>query len=128
MGYRPAGGPAGVLGGIVLVLAFAFAFSLSWIWTSLALVLRTPQAVSIAGLVVIFPLTFVSNVFVNPNTMPSMLGLFVDVNPVSHLVTAVRSLMSGVPSAAEIAVVVACCAVLIAVFAPITAYLYARKS
>lgn len=126
MGYRPAGGPQGVAEGVLLVLAFAF--SVSWIWTSLALVLRTPQSVGVVGLVVLFPLTFVSNVFVDPATMPDLLRAFVSVNPVSHLVTAVRGVMAGAPNVADVAVVVGSCAALIAVFAPVTAWLYRRKA
>jgi ABC-2 type transport system permease protein len=40
MGFRPNGGPLGVLAAVALVLVFAL--SLSWIWTCLGLVLRTP--------------------------------------------------------------------------------------
>src|SRR5580658_5772057 len=56
MGYRPAGGAGGVTLGVGLVLIFAF--SVSWIWTSLGLVLRSPQAVTVISYVVQFPLTF----------------------------------------------------------------------
>lgn len=126
MGYRPAGGVLGVSAAIALVLAFAF--GVSWVWTSLALLLRTPQAVGSIGLVVMFPLTFASNVFVAPGTMPSLLRAFVEVNPVSHLVTAVRSLMAGTPDRPEIVIALALSAALIAVFGPATAYLYRRKS
>ena len=47
-----------------------FAFALSWVWTTLGLVLRTPNAVMSIGFVVLFPLTFLSNIFVDPDTMP----------------------------------------------------------
>lgn len=71
---------------IALVLVFAFA--LSWVWTTLGLVLRTPNAVMSIGFVILFPLTFMSNVFVDPGTMPSWLRAFADANPMSHLATA----------------------------------------
>jgi len=71
MGYRPAGGATGVLLAVALILIFGF--SVSWIWTTLALVLRSAQAVSILSFAVQFPLTFASNVFVNPATMPGWL-------------------------------------------------------
>lgn len=68
MGFRPDGGPVGVLLAVALLLGFSF--SMAWIWTALALVLRTPSAVSNVSLLFVFPLTFASNVFVEPRTMP----------------------------------------------------------
>jgi daunorubicin/doxorubicin transport system permease protein len=126
MGYRPDGGVPGVLAGIGLLLAFAL--SLSWAWTALALVLRTPQAVMSTGTVILFPLTLASNVFVQPRTMPGWLQAFVCVNPVSHLVTAERGLLAGHPAAGQIAWVLLAAAALLAVFAPLTGYLYARRA
>lgn len=93
MGYRPAGGVAGVLAATGLVVLFASA--LSWAWITLGLVLRSPNAVLSAGFVILFPVTFMSNIFVNPATMPGWLHGASNVNPVSHLVTATRALMAG---------------------------------
>jgi ABC-2 type transport system permease protein len=126
MGYRPPGGAPGTLAGIGLLLAFALC--LSWAWTALGLVLRTAQAVMSTGTVVLFPLTLASNVFVQPQTMPGWLQAFVRINPVSHLVAAERGLLAGHPAAGQIAWVLLSAAVLLAVFAPLTGYLYARRA
>jgi ABC-2 type transport system permease protein len=126
MGYRPHGGAPGVLAAIGLLLVFALC--LSWAWTALGLVLRTPQAVTSAGTVLLFPLTLASNVFVQPTTMPGWLQAFVRVNPVSHLVTAERGLLAGHPAAGQIAWVLLAAAALLAVFTPLTGYLYARRA
>jgi ABC-2 type transport system permease protein len=125
IGFRPGGGAPGILAGIGLLLVFALA--LSWVWTTLGLLLRTPQAVMSAATVVLFPLTLASNVFVAPHTMPGWLQAFVTVNPVSHLVTAERALLGGHPAAGSIAWVLLASAVLAAVFAPLTAWLYGRQ-
>jgi len=125
IGFRPAGGAPGTLAGIGLLLVFALA--LSWAWTSLGLLLRTPQAVMSTGTVVLFPLTLASNVFVAAHTMPSWLQAFVRVNPVTHLVTAERALMAGQPAASQLAWVLLASAALVAVFAPVTAWLYGRQ-
>jgi ABC-2 type transport system permease protein len=125
IGFRPAGAAPGVSAGIGLLLVFAL--SLSWVWTTIGLVVRTPQAVMSIGTVVLFPLTLASSVFVRPRTMPGWLQAFVDVNPVSHLVTAERGLMGGHPAAGQITWVLVASAVLVAVFAPATARLYARR-
>lgn len=126
MGYRPRGGAPGTLAGIGLLLAFALC--LSWAWTALALVLRSAQAVMSTGTVVLFPLTLASNVFVRPRTMPGWLQAFVRVNPVSHLVTAERGLLGGHPAGGQVTWVLLAAAILLAVFAPLTAYLYARRA
>ncbi len=125
IGFRPAGGAPGVLAGLGLLLVFAL--SLSWAWATLGLLLRTPQAVMSVGTVVLFPLTLASNVFVSPQTMPGWLQAFVNVNPVSHLVTAERGLMAGQAGLGEVAWVLLAAAALAAVFAPLTAWLYGRK-
>lgn len=126
MGFRPAGGVVGVVSAVALLLAFSF--SLAWIWTALGLVLRTPSAVQNISLLVVFPLTFASNVFVDPETMPGWLEAFVDVNPVSHLVTAVRGLMDGTVTSGQIGWVLVASGVLVGVFAPLTMYLYRNKN
>ena len=125
LGFRPAGGIVGVLLSVALLLVFSF--SLSWIWTTLGLVLRTPNSVMGVSMMVLFPLTFVSNIFVDPQTMPSWLEVIVGANPITHLVTAVRGLMNGAVAAEQIGWVLLTSGVLIAVFAPLTMYLYRNK-
>ena len=53
-----------------LALVVVFSFGLSWVFTTLGLVMRSPNAVMNAGFMVIFPLTFLSNIFVDPTTLP----------------------------------------------------------
>ena len=79
------------------------------------------------GFVILFPITFLSNVFVEPDTMPTGLRSFADVNPISHLVTAARGLMDGTATAAQVLWVLAASAVLTALLAPLTAWLYRRR-
>lgn len=79
-------------------------------------------------MMILFPLTFLSNIFVPPETLPPWLEWFVGVNPISHVVDAVRSLMDGSPDGGAIGLVFVYCAVLLAIFAPITMYLYRNKT
>jgi len=125
LGFRPEAGIGGALLAILLVVVFAF--SLSWVFTAVGMVLRSPNAVLNGGFMVLFPLTFLSNTFVEPSTLPSALEAFVDVNPISHLVTASRGLMDGTASAEELGIVLGTAAVLTAVFAPLTTYLYRNR-
>jgi ABC-2 type transport system permease protein len=124
LGYRPDAGVPGVVAALALVVVFAF--GLSWVFTTLGLVLRSPNAVMNAGFMGIFPLTFLSNVFVEPSTLPSALEAFVNVNPISILATASRGLMAGTAHGSDIAIVLGTAAALTAVFAPLTTRLYHR--
>jgi ABC-2 type transport system permease protein len=126
LGYRPDAGVPGALAALALVIVFAFA--LSWVFTTLGLLLRTPNAVMNAGFMAIFPLTFLSNVFVEPATLPRALEAFVNVNPISILADASRGLMDGNAEGGDIAVVLATAAALTAVFAPLTSHLYRNRS
>jgi ABC-2 type transport system permease protein len=97
------------------------------VWTTLGLVLRAASAVSNLSLLVLFPLTLASNVFVDLQTMPTWLQAFIDVNLISHLVTASRGLMAGKITAGQVGWVLVASAALTAVFAPLTVHLYRNK-
>ncbi|MBZ6230281.1 ABC transporter permease [Streptomyces olivaceus] len=125
MGFRPVGGAHGVLAGMLLLLVFSFA--LSWVWTMFGLMLRSEKSVMVVSTTVMFPLTFLSSILVNPDTMPGWLQVFVDNSPVTHLCEAVRGLMTGSWPEVAIAWVLAWTGVLMLVFAPVTMWLYARK-
>ncbi|KUJ38494.1 ABC transporter permease [Streptomyces sp. MI02-2A] len=125
LGYRPGGGIGGVLAGIALLLVFSFAFS--WIWTMFGLMLRTEKSVMSVSMMVIFPLTFLSNVFVDPRTMPGWLQAFVNNSPITHLAAAVRGLMAGDWPAGEVAWSLGWAGLFLLVFGPVTMRLYNRK-
>ncbi len=125
LGFRPGGGAVGVLLGVAVLVAFSFAFS--WIWTAFGLLMRSEKSVMGVSMLVLFPLTFLSNVYVMPATMPGWLQAFVNVNPVTKLVDAVRSLMAGEFNADAMLWTLGYTAVLTAVFGSLTMRLYNRK-
>ncbi len=125
LGYRPDNGVPGVAAARALVIVFAF--GLSWVFTTLGLLLRSPQAVMNAGFMGIFPVTFLSNVFVEPKTLPAGLEAFVEVNPISILADCSRDLMAGSVDGGDLAIVLGTAVMLTAVFAPLTTRLYRTK-
>jgi len=126
LGYSPEGGVDGVIMAMALVVLFAF--GLAWAFTTVGLLMRSPNAVMNTGFMALFPLLFISNAFVPPETLPSAIEAFVDVNPFSHLVTAARGLMDGNAEAGDIFLVLGEAAVLTAVFAPLTMRLYRTRA
>jgi ABC-2 type transport system permease protein len=125
LGFRPEAGVPGVAAALGLVVLFAFA--LSWVFTTIGLRLRSPSAVMNAGFMGIFPLTFLSNVFVDPETLPGPLEAFVNVNPISTLASASRGLMEGNVDGSDVAVVLGVAVAITLIFAPLTTRLYRRS-
>lgn len=125
LGFRIATNAAAMLGAFALILVFALAFS--WITVLVGVVAKDPEQVQLFGFTALFPITFVSNVFVQTETMPSWLQVFVRNNPVSQLADAVRGLMTGGPVAAAAVRSLLWAAVIVAVFAPLSLWALKRR-
>ncbi|WP_248581536.1 ABC transporter permease [Nocardioides sp. InS609-2] len=125
MGYRPGGGVIGV--GAAILLAILAGWSLAWIFTWFGTVGSSAQAVQGYSLMVMFPLTFLSNAFVPADTLPGWLETFTKVNPVSHVVNALRDLANTGAVTAEVGFALLGCLAVIAIFAPLSVRGFARK-
>jgi ABC-2 type transport system permease protein len=125
LGYRPEAGLPGVIGAFALLIAIGF--GMGWVFIVLGLILRTPTTVMTFGFTFLFPLVFASNIMVNPATMPWWLQGFVHVNPVSLMTTAMRGLMAGTATFTDVVLALIAPAVLTAVLAPVTLWLYLRR-
>ena len=125
LGFRPQTGLAGIAASIVLLVIFGF--GMSWIFVVLGLIVRTPSVVMTMGWLVLMPITFLSNIYVDPVTMPGWLQAVVAVNPVAILVTALREIMSGTVTPASVGLALAGPAVATAVLGPVAMFLYGRK-
>ncbi len=125
MGFRITTGPLQTLAGCAL--AVLFALCLSWLSVVIGLAARTPGAVQGILILVMMPLAFASNVFVEASTLPGWMQGFVRVNPLTHLVGAVRGLFTGTPIGNHVWWTLAWCAGLVAVFMPLALRAYRRK-
>jgi ABC-type multidrug transport system permease subunit len=118
------------LGGVGLLLLFTFA--MSWIGVWLGLMVPAVEVAQQVGFTVLFPLTFVSNVFVPTSTLPAWLRPVAEWNPVSVLTAATRQLWGNPnPFAAEgfaaehpVLLTVMWVVVLLAVFVPLAVNRY----
>lgn len=126
MGYRPVAGFQGVM--IVSVLVICFAWCISWIFALAGVIGRSASTVQGISMMILFPLTFLSNAFVPVNTLPSGLKWFVQLNPVSHLVTAIRELLNQNTIGIDFWLTIAGGIVVLIIFVPLTVRAYMRKA
>ncbi|KQL41526.1 GntR family transcriptional regulator [Bacillus sp. FJAT-25509] len=126
MGYRPEGG----LGYVVLagLLVIVCSWAISWIFAFFGVIARTASSVQGISMLALFPLTFLSNAFVPVDTMPNWLQWFVKINPISHLITAVRNLTNAGTAGSDLIISLIGAAVIVAIFAPLTVKAYMRRT
>lgn len=125
MGYRPGGGVPGVMAGVLL--AMLTGWSLAWVFMYIGTIAKSASSVSSLSLVVMLPLMFVSNAFVPVDTLPDWLQTVVRLNPISLVITALRDLMNDAAVTAQVGYALLGCAIVVAVFLPLTVRSYSRK-
>jgi len=135
IGWRPGGSVLSTIGGFAIFLLFSYA--LSWACACLGIVSKGPESAQGVGLVILFPLAIVSNALVPTERMPSVLRFIANWNPVSAVTTACRQLFDNPnPSATihawpmqhAVAASLLWSVALLAVFAPLAAHLYRRRT
>ena len=132
IGFRTESDWWSVLAGLGLLILFAV--SLCWVSVLIGMLARSSGAVQGLSFLIVFPLTFGSSTFVPADTLPTWLQGWVAINPVTHLIEAMRGLISGTQYMApgttlghEVLWVLASCVVLVGVFFPLATWAYRRK-
>ena len=105
---------AEIVAGLVLVLLFGYA--MSWVYAFIGLISSTPESASALITIIIFPLTFVSSVYVPTQSMPAVLRAIANANPITTIVDALRALWLGAHAGTDIWVGLLWCVAIIAVF------------
>ncbi|WJV46532.1 ABC transporter permease [Streptomyces flavofungini] len=95
IGWRTHENVGKILAGFALLLLLGYAFS--WIGALIGLSVRTPEAATSGGLIWLFPLTFISNAFVDSNNLPTFFRHIAEWNPFSTTVQACRELFGNLP-------------------------------
>jgi len=125
LGFRPEGGVGGTLAAAFYVLFFAL--GVSWVFAFIGNVAKRPESVSGTSMMMVYPLLFASNVLVDTSTMPRLLQVAIDVNPISIAVTLARGLLDGTADAAQLSAGIGVVLLLIAIFSPLTISAYLRR-
>ncbi|GAB3155464.1 ABC transporter permease [Micromonospora sonneratiae] len=92
LGWRP---DVGLLDGlVVLALLLLLRFALLWVGIYVGYGAASVESVAYVQILV-WPIAFLSSVFVDPSTMPNWLGTLAEFNPVSATATAIREAVGG---------------------------------
>jgi oleandomycin transport system permease protein len=126
LGFRIHAGAPAIAAAAGLMLAFAFA--ICWIATLIGVAARSAETVQALSLVLIFPLTFGSNIFVPTGKLPGWLQAWVKINPVTQLSDAIRGLLLGTPTYATIARSLLWTVGIVVVVAPLAVFAYRRRA
>jgi ABC-2 type transport system permease protein len=135
IGWRPDAGAGSILAGIGIALLFSYA--LTWLNACLGLGMKSPEAAQGVVFVIMFPLSFVSNIFTPTQGMPGWLAAIASWNPVSSVASACRTLWGAPNPSATVnawpmhhpiaAALIWACAILL-VCAPIAGWMYRKKT
>lgn len=93
VGWRTHESLLSVAAGIALLLAFSYVFS--WISAAIGLSVKSVEAANSVGFIWMFPLTFISNIFVDISRLPTVFKVIAEWNPLSALVEATRQLFGN---------------------------------
>ena len=115
IGFRFQGTLAEALTATLLLLSFAYAFT--WVNALLGVSVGTVEAANLASFTWLFPLTFVSSAFVDPESMPSWLEPIARNNPFTIATNAVRALYNGRAAGSDLWVTLAWAGGITTVFA-----------
>jgi ABC-2 type transport system permease protein len=135
IGWRPEGSLASTVAGFAIFLLFSYA--VSWGCACLGILSKGPESAQGTGLVILFPLAFVSNALVPTEHMPALLRFIADWNPVSAVTAAARHFFANPnPSATihawpmqhPVATSLLWSLALLAVFAPLATRLDRRRT
>jgi oleandomycin transport system permease protein len=126
MGFRVETGFLPAVAAVALSIAFGLCFC--WISVWVGMLVRTSGAVQGVMFLLVFPLSFGSNVFVQTSTLPGFLQGFVQVNPITPLVGTIRGLLIGGPVAGHLFWTLVWMAGLLVVFVPLALRAYARRA
>jgi ABC transporter DrrB family efflux protein len=121
--------------GFALLLLFAYA--ISWVMALVGLLMRSPEAFQQISFLVIFPLTFVGNIFVPSDTLPNVVRIIAEWNPVSTLASASREFFGNTgglqptgsfPVENPVLYTLLWVVILLAVFVPLSTRQFARTT
>ncbi|GFH40089.1 ABC transporter permease [Lactococcus insecticola] len=124
LGWKIGGSPIYVA--LAILLAVLFSWSLSWIFAYVGQVVKSSGAITGISMTITMLLSFLSNAFIPVKTLPKFLQSFVNVNPVSHFITALRDLLNNGTINSNFWSFLLFSVIIVAIFAPLTTLKYSK--
>ncbi|MGA2200195.1 MAG: ABC transporter permease [Nitrososphaerales archaeon] len=125
LGFRWASFAGALTGGVLVVFC---SWCISWIFALLGVMAKTAQTVQGISAAILFPLGFLSGAFVPTSTLPSWLQDFVNVNPLTYIVSATRQLFNQGTIGNDFWLSLIMSTAVVVIFAPLTLRAYMRKA
>lgn len=126
VGFRPEGSPLRWIAAVALMLLCGFAFS--WLGVLMGLFATNGENVQAIGFIAVFPLTFASSAFVPTSSMPTVLRVFAENQPVTLIVNATRALLLDQPFGADGWKALIWLVGILVIFAPLSVSIYRKKT
>jgi ABC-2 type transport system permease protein len=136
VGWRVRGSVLDAVAGFLVLLIFAYAFS--WVMAFVGLLVPSVEVINNASFIVIFPLTFIANTFVDIDSLPGGLRTFALWNPVSAVTQSARELFGNTSPAFPppdvwslqnpVAYTLIWVGIILAIFVPLSVWQYKRAA
>ncbi len=110
----------------IVALAVLFGHAFSWVSALIGISVRNAETAQVAGFIWIFPLVFMSSLYVPVATMPDWLQVFADINPVTAAIDSTRGISHGFELGGALVKMLAWTTGLVAVCAPMAIRQYRR--
>jgi len=125
LGYQPDAGIIAV--GVTILFLMFITWCLSWVFAWVGMIVKSASTVTSVSTMMMMPLSFLSNAFVPVETMPWWLQWFVNINPLSHVITAIRLMLTNGTVGLDFLVSLGCCFLILFIFIPLTLHAYKKK-
>lgn len=126
VGFRFLDGFLPALAGLALLLFFGYA--LSWLGAYVGMSSSSPEAAQSAGLIWMFPFSFISSAFVPTESMPGWLQVYANHSPMTTAVNSLRGLFNGTPVASDVIATIAWSVGILLLFATLSVRKYRSQS
>lgn len=113
---------------LIATILFVFTFAFSWLSAIVGLLAKSVEGVQWISFVMVLPLTFASTAFVPTEGMPKYLKVFVENQPITHVIEAVRALMLGTPTNGHVLKALLWSVLIMAVAIPLASYMFKKKT
>ena len=113
---------------LATLLLLLFSYALSWVQALMGLSVGSVEAANSAGFIWMFPMTFISSAYVDPETMPGWLRPVADHNPFTTVTNAARALYNGNDPGNDVWLTLAWALGIIAVFATLAIRKFNRST